>query len=143
MSEDYGAKITIPGKEFTSQDYKDFNLWSKHPTPKTYIVDTYIYTFPSNLDAVTIQINHNLGTNRVVLLSTEGPNAEWKNSGGGFNWFYDSGGNFAYFNWDIRSRTNDIQIRYWITNKIGSGRPTAGETWIFRYAIFIEEVEST
>lgn len=136
---DYGIKVTLPGKSITSTDTRDYQFWSKYPIMKTYLVGTTNYTFPSYLSTVNIVITHNLGHAKCVWFSFDGSNINSRWKGNDILEYFTGSwpSNFVYFNWSIRSDTDSLTINY---NEVhgGSGHDTTGETWYFKYYLFIE-----
>jgi hypothetical protein len=137
---DYGVKVTIPGKATTSIEPRDFAIWSKYSTMKTFLVGTYDYTFPSDLSSVTISISHNLGYHAAVWLSLSSTADSTWNTWDWWAYFYNAFGNEVLRFWQIYSLDNSIEIRYGESNTAGLGYNPTGETWSFKYYIFIEEI---
>lgn len=137
---DWGIKITKPGTGVTSTNVRDYQIWSKYPIMKTYLVGTASYTFTSDIDFVDIQITHNLGPPRLAWFNFDGSamNSQWKGSDF-WAYFYNSGGNTASRFWTLHSDVDRIRLQYEEGNQAGSGYNPTGEVWQFKYYIFIEQ----
>lgn len=94
----YGIKITAPGASITSTDIRDYTLWSKYNTTKTYAVVTGGLSFANEADTEKDHnlfiFTHNLGYQPLFVwyweLVTNGTYGSdfWigvTNSGGGLN----------------------------------------------------------
>lgn len=66
---DYGIKFTKEGKDVTSTDPRDYNLWSKYAILKDESEGGG--TFESSSGDSTLTINHNLGYNPLVFFYKE------------------------------------------------------------------------
>lgn len=142
-TDDYGIKITVPGKSTASTDPNDYVLWSKYPIMKTYAVGTVSYTFPNDVTQVAITITHNLGERKVTWLSIDGSaqDASWVTT---TEWafVYLNGGDRAVRYWVIQSLANNFIIQYFedVGFETGAGYDTTGEEWDFKFYFFIEEL---
>jgi len=95
---DYGIKITKPGKETSSTDPRDYNLWSKYQILKVAKSGGGTFTATAANNG-KLTINHDLGYNPIVLwlseltsAGTTGPDAGIKdlrgNNQDAFGWRY-------------------------------------------------------
>ena len=134
---DYGMKITKIGKAITSINPVDYVLWSKYPIMKTYIVGTYSYTFPSDFTDVEIVINHNLGYRPFAWLSINGPYDNAKTTDW-WAYYYNVGGDKVLRAWRYKLTNTEFKIVYSESNGAGNEYNPTGETWYFKYYIFIE-----
>lgn len=133
----YGMKVTKSGKSISSTDPRDYILFSKYPIMKTYLVGTYAYTFPSNIDGVEIVITHSLGYRSFTWLSINGPPASAKTTDW-WAYYYNVGSDKALRHWRYKLTDTQLKIVYGESNQAGNGYNPTGETWYFKYYIFIE-----
>jgi len=137
----YGIKVSVEGKDITSTTNSDYAMWSKFPIIKTFMVGTVSYSFGSDLSSVDIDITHNLGYRPIAWLSIDGSaqDAQWVTVGYWATWYSVSGNN-ALRSWTLHTYTDKISIHYRETNVAGSGVNPTGESWNFKYYVFIESI---
>lgn len=126
-------KISQTGADVKTADLHELVVTSKYPNPKTYIVGTYNYTFPSDLSSVNIFITHNLGYISPCFVYYKKPAVSvW----GGLPWVVeDSPGYLRY--WFILIATTDLVIHY--GESPGNPFNPTGESWSFKYYIMVDK----
>jgi len=134
MSEDYGAKISLPGYDAsTDTDVQHFMLNSKYQTMKTYIVNTGSFSISNESYS---QTNHNILTLTHGLGYKPMCTMYWKKSSGLIGsdfWIEFHTGNYTYIAWTVDTNSFYIDYKY-----IGSGTTgLSGANWTFKYYIFI------
>jgi hypothetical protein len=136
---DYGIKITKAGSDVSTADDEDLIFSSKYEIMKTLVVGTYSYTFTSDITSVEIEIDHNQGERKVYWLSIGGPNSD-QNTIEFWDEYVVNGGDSANRQWYGVGLDNSIKITYHEGVIGGSGYDPTGETWNFKYYIFVERL---
>jgi len=134
----YGIKISRPGESVWNSDPRKHVFWSKNHLLGTYLVGTHRKTFSSDVSSYTFSVNHNLGFRPLCWLNIIGPGASTRQTTDWWAEWYSSGGNTALRAWTKEVSTSQFKIVYSESNIQGSGVNPSGETWDFKYYIFIE-----
>lgn len=136
---DFGIKISRPGQDVKTAGLTNLYFHSGYPIMKTYLVGSSEYYFSSDTSDVDILINHNLGYLPIVWLSISGPIAQ-SDTCGWWAYYYNSGDNRALRTWSCHVTTTQLKIQYKEYSLYGTGYNPTGETWDFKYYIFIEKI---
>jgi len=130
---DYGIKISQTGSDVKTANLHELVVTSQYPNPKTYLVGTYNYTFPSDLSSVNIFITHNLGYITPCFVYYKEPGA---NVWGQLPWVEEDSPGYLR-DWFILLITTDLVIHY--GESAGNPYNPTGESWSFKYYIMVDK----